>query len=230
MTKKFTRYQIATALAALFHTIGLVGILYVDQRFFARATLFNLLLMFGLIVWTQKERNIPFLFFFIIAFITGIGVELIGIHTSAIFGTYQYSNTLGPGVGGVPLVIGLNWFLIIFCCGTSIHNLLMRLIRRVALEKGRKPGVLKALSVVLDGATLAVFFDWVMEPVAVKLNFWHWGEGGEVPGYNYFCWLLFSMALLAVFHVCKFNKENKFAVNLFLIQLMFFLLLRTLLP
>lgn len=34
--------------------------------------------------------------------------------------------------------------------------------------------VLKALSVIVDGATLAVFMDQVMEPVAVQLGYWKW--------------------------------------------------------
>ena len=230
MIKNITRYQAATALAALFHTIGLIGILYVDGNFFARSTVINLLLMFALLVWTQKDRDSRFFFFFIIVFLSGIGVELIGVNTGALFGDYKYGNVLGPGIRGVPLIIGINWFVIIYCCGISIHNLLLKAIHRIGLEQGKKPLKLKAMSVIIDGATLAVFFDWIMEPVAVKLNFWEWGRDGSVPGYNYFCWLMFSTILLTLFHIFKFDKQNKFAVNLLLIQLMFFLLLRTLLP
>ena len=83
------------------------------------------------------------------------------------------------------------------------------------------------MSVIVDGATLAVVFDWLMEPVAVKLGFWTWGGDGSIPLYNYICWLVISMLLLTIFHFCKFNKENKFAVNLLLIQALFFLILRT---
>jgi putative membrane protein len=86
---------------------------------------------------------------------------------------------------------------------------------------------IKALSVVVDGATLAVFFDWVMEPAAVKLGFWQWGGNGSIPSFNYVCWLGISMLLLTCFHVLRFDKSNKFAVHLLLIQVMFFLILRT---
>ena len=41
--------------------------------------------------------------------------------------------------------------------------------------------VLKVLSVVVDGATLAVAFDWLMEPVAVNLGYWTWHGNGEIP-------------------------------------------------
>ncbi|NEM04400.1 hypothetical protein G3W01_24170 [Escherichia coli] len=39
---------------------------------------------------------------------------------------------------------------------------------------GRLSKRMVTISLVLDGALLTVFFDWVMEPVAVKLGFWQW--------------------------------------------------------
>ena len=74
---------------------------------------------------------------------------------------------------------------------------------------------------------MAVLFDWVMEPVAVKLGYWKWLGNGDIPFYNYVSWFVISVGMLAIFHFCKFNKQNKFAVNLLLIQLLFFLILRT---
>ena len=227
MNQRFTKYQVATFIALLFHTIGLIGILFVKIDFFVQSTVINLLLMFALLVWTQKEKNIPFLVFFVAVFLFGIGAEMIGVNTAALFGKYHYGNVLGLKVMNVPIIIGINWFVIIYCCGISIHTLLMKAINLMATDTAKKPMRLKAVSVIVDGATLAVFFDWVMEPVAVKLGYWQWGEGGDVPGFNYFSWFIVSILLLAIFQLSKFNKQNKFAVNLLLIQLMFFLLLRT---
>ena len=76
-------------------------------------------------------------------------------------------------------------------------------------------------------AALAVLFDWLIEPVAVKLGYWQWKGDGSIPMYNYICWAVISALLLAVFHFCAFNKQNKFAIHLLLIQALFFLLLRT---
>lgn len=86
---------------------------------------------------------------------------------------------------------------------------------------------IKAFSIVMDGATLAVVFDWLIEPVAVKLGYWTWLGNGQIPMFNYISWFVISMLLLLIFHVLPFQKQNKFAVNLLLIQAMFFLLLRT---
>ncbi|MBK7882948.1 MAG: carotenoid biosynthesis protein [Chitinophagaceae bacterium] len=106
------------------------------------------------------------------------------------------------------------------------HTFLTKAINKIAVEQQESTMALKSLSVIIDGATLAVFFDWVMEPVAVKLRYWQW-VGLEIPFFNYLSWFIISIILLSAFQYGKFNKHNKFAVNLLLIQLMFFLLLRT---
>ena len=227
MKDRFSKFQVATAIAILFHTIGIVGLLYFDKAFFLKSTPDNLLLMFVLLVWTQNEKNKYFFLFLTACFLVGIAVEIIGINTGILFGDYTYGNVLGYKVQNVPLIIGVNWFIIIYCSGISIHTLLMKAINRISADTGKNPMALKALSVIIDGATLAVFFDWLMEPVAVKLGYWTWNGDGSVPLYNYLCWFFVSILLLSVFHFVKFNKQNKFAVNLLLIQLMFFLILRT---
>ncbi len=103
----------------------------------------------------------------------------------------------------------------------------MKAINRIALDTGKSPMVIKALSVIIDGAILALLFDWLMEPIAVKLNYWKWNGNGTIPMKNYICWFAISLLLLTVFNFSKFNKQNYFAINLLLIQVMFFLLLRT---
>jgi putative membrane protein len=224
---RFTKFEIATTIAVFFHGIGLVGLLFFDKSFFLAATPLNILLSFALLVWTQTEKNISFSLFLLICLVAGISVEIIGTNSGILFGNYTYGNVLGFKINNVPVLIGINWFIIIYCCGISIHTLLLRAINRVAADTGKSPMVLKALSVIIDGATLAVFFDWLMEPVAVKLGYWTWNGDGSIPMFNYICWFVISLLLLVVFHFAKFNKQNKFAVNLLLIQLMFFLLLRT---
>ena len=205
MISRFSKYQVATAIAILFHSIGIIGILFYNAAFFIRCTPFNLLLMFVLLYWTQEAKNKYFLFFLILCFCIGVGVEIIGVRTAIIFGNYQYGEVLGYKIANVPLVIGINWIIIIYCCGITMHTILMKAIKRIALDSGAKPLRLKTLSVIVDGATLAVFFDWIMEPVAVKLGYWHWIFTGEVPFYNYFCWFGVSVFLLSLFQILPFS-------------------------
>ncbi len=222
---RFSKSQIATAIAILFHTIGVVGMLFFKNSFILQSTPVNLILMFALLIWTQSEKNYFFWIFLVVVFATGIAVEIIGVNTRLLFGNYNYGSMLGFKIKNVPFVIGVNWFIIIYCCGICMQTLLMKAIDKVAVTIAAPPMALKALSVIVDGATLAVFFDWLMEPVAIKLGYWKWN--GEIPLYNYLCWFVIAMAMLTLFHFCKFNKQNKFAVHLLMIQIMFFLILRT---
>ncbi len=225
MIKNFSKDQIATAIALLFHTIGLVGILVFKSDLIIRSTPINLLLSFALLIWTQKEKKPSFYLFVAIVFFVGFAAEVIGVNTGLLFGNYSYGNALGFKWQQVPLMIGINWIIIIYCCGISVTTLLRNIIQPASDSLPQPSNTLKSLSVITDGATLAVMFDWLMEPVAVKLGFWKWN--GEIPVYNYICWFVISLVLLALFHLCKFNKQNKFAVNLLLIQFLFFLILRT---
>ena len=213
---KYHRYQIATAIAILFHGVGLVGLLFVDKGLFERSTPLHLLLMLSLVFWTQVEKNKGFFLFFISSFFAGLVIEIIGVGSGAVFGHYHYGTALGWRVMDTPLVLGVNWFLVLFCSGTCVYSL---------VEKSAN-ATLKACTVIVGGAFLSVFFDWLMEPVAVKLDFWTWDGGGGIPAYNYWCWLMLSVLLLSLFYWLRFNKLNKFAVNLMGIQIIFFLVLR----
>ena len=227
MINRFSKYQLATGIAIFFHAIGLVGILFSENNFFIQSTPFNLLLSYILLVWTHPEKNNSFYFFIGIVFIVGFLSEVVGVNTGLLFGEYHYSKILGIQLFQVPILIAVNWFIIIYCSGICTHALLSRVIQRVAKDNNEPSLKLKAMSVIFDGASLAVLFDWLMEPVAIKLGFWTWGGDGSIPFYNYFCWLLISILLLTIFNFFNFRKENKFAVNLLLTQALFFLILRT---
>ena len=226
MPNNISKYQAATFIAILFHTIGLAGILVFNSTCIIQSTPVNLLLSAGLLVWTQQEKNRYFYLFALLTFIAGFATEVIGVNTGLLFGDYSYGDVLGFKWQRVPVVIGINWLIVVYCCGITIHTFLNNIINKLATETKASPMALRGISVVADGATLAVLFDWLIEPVAVKLGYWQW-KGGNIPLYNYVSWLAIGALLLAFFHFCRFNKQNKFAINLLLIQLMFFLLLRT---
>jgi putative membrane protein len=225
--KTFNKYQIATAIAIIFHIVGLIGILFSNSEDFIKTTPLNLLLMAGLLFYTQDRKGASFYVFFAACFLVGMGAEITGTATGWLFGEYAYGEVLGPGILSVPFIIGINWFIILYCCGVSIQMLLRRLTAKLSEQTGLPAKSIQTLSVVIDGATLAVLLDWLIEPVAVKLGYWKWLGTGDIPLYNYICWFAVSMVLLLLFRRLDFNKHNKFAVNLLLIQAMFFLLLRT---
>jgi putative membrane protein len=215
---RLSRTTLATLIALLFHTVGLAGI-FTQTKWVIEATAFNLLLSAGLLIWTHNGRDRAFWLFALICYATGLLTEIIGVNTGLLFGDYQYGQVLGPQLASVPLVIGINWFIVQYCCGHTLLALIDRLLPDI-------PARMKSWSLVVDGAILAVVFDWLIEPVAVKLGYWTW-NGGEIPSFNYLSWLVISLLLMLVFRRLQPGGTNKFAVHLLLIQALFFLILRT---
>lgn len=217
--------HIALSIALLFHVSGATGILFSAQKdWFVQHTPLNLTVMSFLLIITQTKKDKFFWLFAIIAFITGMFVEIIGVNTQLLFGHYAYGTVMGYTIFGVPLLIGLQWFVLMYCCGVAIHHMQVWMENKFGEMELKLSATIKTVSFIIDGALLAVFFDYIMEPVAVKLGFWQWNNQ-QIPVYNYTCWLIVSSILLYVFSRLNFNKENHFAVHLFIIQVLFFLAL-----
>ena len=113
------------------------------------------------------------------------------------------------------------------CCGVTVQFLLNAVWNKVKDEDQPMRTDVGFWAIVLDGALLATAFDWLMEPVAVKLGFWTWLGDGAIPFKNYWSWFLVSAFLLLLFRKLPFPKHNQFAIHLLLIQSLFFLILRT---
>lgn len=224
---KFSKIQISIFIALLFHFFGVIGILFSSNKeWFINNTPLNLILMTGLLFWNQQKPELRWFIFFLVCFFTGMITEMIGVNTSFLFGNYQYGNILGFKILGVPLLIGLNWFVVVYSCIVIIEQLHAWLKKRNSINgQPILPKQLENISIIFDGALLATFFDWVMEPIAVQLGFWHWSTT-EIPMFNFFCWFIISSLLIAFSRKFNFLKQNEFAVHLLLIQTLFFLTLR----
>lgn len=219
----YARPRIPLFLAILFHITGVIGILFTPYKdWFINNTPITLLLMGVLLAFSQERIEKGFIGFFLLAFATGMVTEMIGVNTGILFGDYTYGTVMGPKLMGVPFLIGMNWFVIVFCCGS-----LMQQLNKVMLAKYEAP-IQRAIikwSVVIDGAVLATFFDWLMEPVAIQLGFWSW-EAGSIPMLNYASWFIISAILLAIQQHLQIKAQNHFAIHLLIIQALFFLSLR----
>jgi bisanhydrobacterioruberin hydratase len=226
LKRYLTRYKIAIFIAILFHVSGFIGILFTPYAdWFIQNTSLNLLLMFGLLVYTQHYRSRRFYLFILVAFVVGMFTEMIGVNTGKLFGHYHYGSVMGPKLLGVPFLIGINWFVVVYSAGIIMRKINIWLEAKYLPEgEQMRPGF-KAASFIIDGALLATFFDFIMEPVAIELKFWQW-HTTYVPFYNYVCWFFISAFLLILFRKLNFNKNNHFAVHLFIIQSLFFIALQ----
>ena len=206
----------------LVHTAGAIGMAFYDTALFSGMTPYNLILMFILLIWNEEEKNKRFLNAFLVAFYVGLIVELIGVNTHQLFGYYTYGNVLGLKFFGVPVLIGVNWFIIVF----SAYILADLLLGKLYFNKKHSKNIFFARFLQpLVGASIAVLFDWLMEPVALRLGFWNWDDS-KIPVFNYTCWFIFSFLISCAFQVLRIGLTNWFAPFLICIQTIFFIFLR----
>jgi putative membrane protein len=200
-------YQISLLILIIIYVVGLVGLntQYRDQ--IAALTPYTLMLSGILVLINHREWDRYFAIFFVAICITGYLLELTGIETRLVFGDYTYGDNLGYKLYGVPLVIGLNWFLLVYSCG-MVANIF-------------KYGVF-VKSVI--GAALMVIIDISLEPVAISLDFWSW-HNDVIPIQNYLGWFIIAFFMHIYFQNIGLKKFNRIAVGLFIIQYIFFFVL-----
>ena len=197
---------LAMLVLVIFHAVGFYGLTYSDYRaYFLTLVPFNLLLTNLILFSFHQAFTKSFLVFAGVVFLTGFLAEVLGIHTALLFGHYQYGAALGFKLWEVPLIIGLNWLMLVYSAGHAVNYL------RSA------PGWAKALA----AAGLMVALDYLIEPVAVQLDFWSW-RAGLIPVSNFAGWLGVALLLQFYFQRSNFPKNNRLAAGVFLLQFVFF--------
>ena len=205
------RLRVAQGLVLLFHLTGFVGLAFSDDPgFFQSFTPLTLVLTAVMLLAFQPGRNTGFWQFCITVGLMGFMAEVIGVFTGKFFGHYSYGATLGPKVLEVPVLIGLNWLVLTYVCGTLARYLPLAELPRILL-----------------GAVLMVGFDACVEPVASQYDFWHW-SANVIPLQNFRDWFILSCIMQAIFVRASFKKHNKLAPFVYLVQLLFFFFLGSL--
>ena len=198
----------------LMYFVGLIG-LHISpvQGFFKFFSSINLWVSLGLILLYQPSINRSFSRFALLTFSAGFLVEVLGVKTSLIFGTYWYGKTLGIQLWDVPIVLGANWLILVY--GASI--LTLRLMPLKTFKSDWAKHVLQSIV----ATTIMVLLDILIEPVAIYFDFWHW-ENEIVPLQNYIAWFLVALPLVFYCFRSAFEKMNDMALLIMLLQLFFF--------
>ncbi|WP_377165507.1 carotenoid biosynthesis protein [Mucilaginibacter terrae] len=205
-----SKISVSVIIIILFHVVGLVGFFVPALTpLFLRLVPFHLLLMLAVIIANHYRFDEKFAGFVLLIFLGGIAAEWIGVHKHWIFGNYYYGQTLGTKVFDIPLMIGVNWFMLIY--GTGVLMVRSRLKSMPAR--------------VISGAALLVLLDLLIEPVAINFDYWHWAES-VVPLKNYLGWFALSALFLYVFELFKFKQQSIVAPILIMLQFAFFVLLQ----
>ncbi len=206
--KNMKREKKINLFLVIFFGVGIFGLgLEATRDIFIGLMPFSLLLGMGLMFWVHKSWKPRHIGLFVLIAVLGFGVELAGVLTGEVFGTYSYGRALGFTLWGTPPMIGLNWLMLIY----AVYALLRKMPVHPVFQ-------------ILMGAGLMVAYDVVMEPVAMQLDMWDWA-GGIIPLQNYIAWFVISLVLLSIFHIAKLRYRNGVAPALFFIQMGFFLVL-----
>lgn len=100
----------------------------------------------------------------------------------------------------------MNWFAIV----VSSASIARRITRRISIQ-------------ILLTALLCTLMDFLIEPVAMKYDFWQW-QNDIVPVQNYIAWFIFSLVFAAVYLLSS-KTRNKPGEILWILWIPFFILL-----
>tara|TARA_B110000116_G_scaffold166552_1_gene143969 strand:+ start:407 stop:1039 length:633 start_codon:yes stop_codon:yes gene_type:complete len=204
---KKNRFAIAVFLMLFFNVTGSIA-LFIPALETTVLTLtpFNLLVTFFLFYWANNDFSINLIRTVIVVFFIGLFIEILGVNFKVIFGEYTYGETLGFKILKTPIIIGLNWLsLSLACFGIASYIF--------------KPKYL----VVLGASFLMVFVDYIIEPIAMVLDFWHWKDD-TVPVQNYVSWFLVSIIIQFIIFQSKVRLNFKICFALLFSQVLFMLI------
>ena len=196
-------------IAGIVYAVGITGLYIAGTRNqFIGLTPVNLILSLIAPLIFQKKWTFGLLIALVSVAICGFFIEYAGVHTGLIFGKYHYGTTLGPGWENIPYMIGVNWAMMVYFVVSALSG-------RIG----------NAWGIALAGAAIMTIYDFIMEPVAVWMGMWYWAKG-IVPLQNYIAWFICSFLLIRLYLWFTKPERNSIAGALFIIQLLFFGLVR----
>jgi putative membrane protein len=161
----------------------------------------------------RNHFNRKFILWSVFVCLVGFFIELAGVKTGVIFGSYVYGEILQPAISDVPVAIGFAWLaMIVSSAAISQYLLTGRFMQQPA-------------RIALAIALLMVIFDLFMEPAAIKLGYWRWNTEG-VPLRNYLAWFIFGFILsyIGLWLGLFMKKSSALAAHAYIAQLCYFVL------
>ena len=190
------------------YLVGLIGFLIPSiNQVWAYLTSFSLLVSLVLLIVKHQDRTRQFYFSMVIVAILGMIVEIVGVQTGVLFGTYSYGSKLSPKLMGVPWMIGINWALLVY----MTHYI------------GRKISD-NTFVVASLGGLMMVFLDIFLEPFAIYFGLWEWAAV-HPPIQNYLMWWITAFIMHLIFKPYNPKMENSVSNTILITMFIFFLLI-----
>jgi putative membrane protein len=200
--------QLLIGILILFYAVGVLLFLIGETRaLIGILTSWSLILTFGAVLLFQKKFSLKLVVAFMVVFATSLIIEVIGVNTGILFGNYEYGSALGPKILHTPVLIGLNWLILIYCSAAIVNHYFTRKSMRI-----------------IAGSLLMVVYDLILEYVAPVMDMWSWDA--PYPGIrNFVMWFVVAMFLHLLFQWLDLRINNKPARYLFFIQFLFLCLI-----
>ncbi len=193
----------------LIYIVGVCGILFtcdLQHSIFLKLSSLSLIITTVVVLLFHTSWNRNFILSAAIIFLFGFFIEVIGVKTGILFGNYWYGKTLGYKLMEVPVMIGVNWFLLIYIIAASFS------------------AIKETLLFALICASTMTFLDVFIEPVAIKLDFWQW-QNNAIPLQNYAAWFCISFMLFLFFRKANGIIKNRLSLVTLATQFLFFAIL-----
>lgn len=202
------QFRFVAIFFVVFYTVGILGLSFAFSfSYFVKLTPLALLLSFVILLFYHKHFTIKTGLIFSLIFLIGFGIELLGVHTKMIFGSYSYGDSLGLKILDTPLIIGVNWLLLVYLANSVLDKL-----------------KLKAAIKIFLAALILLTYDLILEQVAPLIHMWSW-ESDTVPLQNYLAWFVLALIFSALLSWSKVNLKNRIAPVILICQSLFFILL-----
>jgi putative membrane protein len=208
--KALEQNRLLSVLIILWYTGGIIGFMIpLVKPWFQQLTPVGMVLAAFVLLFYHEPKNLKSALAFTGIILITFLAELIGVNTQLLFGHYMYGPALGLQLWNTPLVIGLNWLVLVYCFSALLKNIREHWYFPIA------------------GAAAMTAFDFLMEPVANATGMWTW-KGGMIPLKNYIHWFLLSALLFLALRLFKVEFNNRFAGLILLMQAVFFIVLNLL--
>lgn len=191
----------------VFYAVGIIGVIVpFTFVFFSKLIPYALFINFVLLaIFHSPKVDGKTLIIFLGIFLLSYTIEVVGVNTGFIFGSYHYGENLGIKILNTPLIIGINWLFLVYTT-SSVTN---------KMNVQGPPAILLA-------STMMLVYDIILEPVAPYLDMWHW-ENERVPFQNYLAWFFLALLFHSAIKVSGIRTQNKLAIVMLICQFAFFL-------
>lgn len=201
-------YKYVVLFFIIFYAVGIAGML-IPYTFplFVNLTPFALILSSVAVAFFHSKYTPKAIAVFFTIYFLGYFVEVYGVNTGMIFGEYAYGNGLGTKLFNTPLIIGLNWLMLIYISSSIFETAKINVILKV-----------------IFGSAIMLGYDLIIEQIAPDLQMWEFSDN-NVPIKNYVAWFVIALAFHALIKIFRVQTRNRLATVILICQVVFFVTL-----